>query len=213
MIEPEQAPFAGAYGAAGPRRMSVVFEELAQEANGPVTIARVRDALGDRSLAALLGFFAAINLLPLPPGTTIVLGPPLVIVAVQMMLGYNRVWLPRSILKRSIAADKFRQMTAKMMPRLVWLEKLIRPRYWPFPGQRSADQVVGAVALIFAIAVTLPIPLGNWLPAFAIFLLALALSERDGIFLGAGLIVGVIAFGVIALVAGTAHALFVSLFS
>jgi hypothetical protein len=192
--------------------MSVVFEELARDASAPITIWRVRDALGDRSLAALLAFFAAINLLPLPPGTTVVLGPPLVIVAVQMVLGHSRVWLPRSILDRSIPADKFRSMTAKMMPRLLWLERLIRPRYWPFPSERSADRIIGAVALVFAIAVTLPIPFGNWLPAFSIFLLSLALSERDGLCLLAGLVVGVIAFLVIALVAGAAHAMYGAIF-
>jgi hypothetical protein len=212
MIDPEQDSAGGDYAAEGPRRLSTVFEELAREADRPVGIARVRDALGDRSLAALLAFFAAVNLLPLPPGTTIVLGPPLVIVAVQMMLGYSKVWLPRSVLERSIEAERFRQLTKGMMPRLLRLERLIRPRYWPFPGQRSADRTIGAVALLFAIAVTLPIPFGNWLPALSIFLIALALSERDGVLLGAGLIVGALAFVVIALVAGTAHAAFVALF-
>ena len=40
------------------------------EARGPVSIATIRDALGDRSFAALLFFFAVINLIPLPPGTS-----------------------------------------------------------------------------------------------------------------------------------------------
>jgi hypothetical protein len=188
--------------------MSVVFEEISRGAAEAVTILQVRDALGDRSLAALLAFFAAINLLPLPPGTTIVLGPPLVIIAAQMMFGYSRVWLPRSILDRSIPAERFRQMTARAMPRLLWLERLIRPRYWPFRSEQVADRVIGALAFVFAIAVTLPIPFGNWLPAFSIFLLSLALSERDGLCLIAGLVVGAVAFLVIALVAGTAHALY-----
>jgi hypothetical protein len=213
MMEPDQAPAsAGAYRAPGPRRMSVVFEELSRDVSAAVTIRQVRDALGDRSLAALLAFFAAINLLPLPPGTTIVLGPPLVIVAAQMMLGHARVWLPRSVLNRSIEADRFRQMTARAMPRLQWLERLIRPRYWPFRDERTADRVIGAIALLFAIAVTLPIPLGNWLPACSIFLLSLALSERDGLCLIAGMVVGVISILVIALVAGAAHAMYGAVF-
>jgi hypothetical protein len=213
MMEPDQAPAsAGAYRAPGPRRMSVVFEELSRDVSDAVTIHQVRDALGDRSLAALLAFFAAINLLPLPPGTTIVLGPPLVIVAAQMMLGHARVWLPRSVLNRSIEADRFRQMTARAMPRLQWLERLIRPRYWPFPSERAADLVVGLVALVLAIAVTLPIPFGNWLPAFSIFLLSLAISERDGLCLIAGLVAGVVSFIIIGLVAGTAHALYAAFF-
>jgi hypothetical protein len=211
-MEPDQAPAAGGRDARAPRRMSAVFEELSRDASGPITIWRVRDALGDRSLAALMAFFAAINLLPLPPGTTVVLGPPLVIIAVQMILGHFKVWLPQSILNRSIDADKFCRVTRNAMPRLLWLERLIRPRYWPFRSERSADRVIGTVALILGIAVTLPIPLGNWLPAFSIFLLSLALSERDGICLVSGLVVGAIAFLVIALVAGAAHAMYGAVF-
>lgn len=192
--------------------MSLVFEELSRDASEAVTILQVREALGDRSLAALLAFFAAINLLPLPPGTTVVLGPPLVIVAVQMMLGQARVWLPRSVLDRSIPADRFRQMTARAMPRLLWLERLIQPRYWPFRSERAADRLIGVVALILGIAVTLPIPFGNWLPAFSIFLLSLALSERDGLCLIAGLVAGVVSFFIIALVAGAAHAMYGAVF-
>jgi hypothetical protein len=212
LMEPDQAPAAGTCDARTPPRMSAVFEELSRDASEPITIWRVRDALGDRSLAALLAFFAAINLLPLPPGTTVVLGPPLVIIACQMVLGHSRVWLPRSILNRSIPADKFQTMTAKTMPRLLWLERLIRPRYWPFRDERTADRVIGAIALLFAIAVTLPIPLGNWLPACSIFLLSLALSERDGLCLIAGMVVGVISILVIALVAGAAHAMYGAVF-
>jgi len=213
MMEHDKAPATtGAFRAAGPRRLSVVFEELSRDASEAVTILQVRDALGDRSLAALLAFFAAINLLPLPPGTTVVLGPPLVIIAAQMMLGHARVWLPRSVLNRSIPADKFKQMTAKAMPRLLWLERLIRPRYWPFRSERAADRAIGTVALILAIAVTLPIPFGNWLPAFSIFLLSLALSQRDGLCLVAGLVVGAVSFLVIALVAGAAHAMYGAVF-
>jgi len=192
--------------------MSLVFEELSRDASEAVTILQVREALGDRSLAALLAFFAAINLLPLPPGTTVVLGPPLVIVAVQMMLGQARVWLPRSVLDRSIPADRFRHMTARAMPRLLWLERLILPRYWPFRSERAADRLIGVVALILGIAVTLPIPFGNWLPAFSIFLLSLALSERDGLCLIAGLVAGAISFLIIALVAGAAHAMYGAVF-
>ncbi|MGN6764909.1 MAG: exopolysaccharide biosynthesis protein, partial [Rhizobiaceae bacterium] len=86
------------------------------------------------------------------------------------------------------------------------------PRYWPFRDERTADRVIGAIALLFAIAVTLPIPLGNWLPACSIFLLSLALSERDGLCLIAGMVVGVISILVIALVAGAAHAMYGAVF-
>ena len=57
---------------------------------------------------------------------------------------------------------------------------------------------------MLAIVVTLPIPLGNWLPAFATALLGLALSERDGILLAVGGALSVASIGVIVAVIGAA---------
>jgi len=195
-----------------PRRLSAVLDELAAVATTSVTMEEVRVALGDRSLAALLAFFAAINLLPLPPGTTLFLGPPLMIISAQMVLGHGSVWLPRRMLEKSIGASQFRSMTGRLMPRLIWLEKLVKPRLWPFSSNETADRVLGFMALVLATAVTLPIPFGNWMPAFAIFLISLAISERDGVFLIAGIAAAALAFAIICIIFGTAHALFGFLF-
>ena len=85
------------------------------------------------------------------------------------------------------------------------LETLIRPRYWPF-WRRRGDRVIGVIALILAIAVVLPVPLGNWLPAFASALIGLAMSERDGILFAIGVVVGIASLIVIALVIASAGA-------
>lgn len=190
-----------------PTRLSIVFQRMADDANGSVKVATIRDALGDRSFAALLIFFAALNLLPLPPPSSAILGLPLVIVAAQMVSGRVTVWLPRVVLEKSLTANQFRSIMSRLVPWLVWLERYIQPRYWPF-WRRQGERVVGAIALLLAIVVTLPIPLGNWLPALSIFLLGFALSERDGVLLAVGSAVGLLALLVIGLVIGSAGALF-----
>jgi len=184
-----------------PRRLSEVLTELSGEASGPVSIGMIRDALGDRSFAALLLFFAIINLIPLPPGASALLGLPLLIVAAQMVYGSKRVWLPRLLTQRTVSAETFRSIMDRIIPRLVSIERMIRPRYWPF-WRRRGDRVVGIIALIMAITVTLPIPLGNWLPAFSTALLGLALSERDGILFALGSAVGLVAMALVASVMG-----------
>jgi hypothetical protein len=188
-----------------PRRLSQLFSELSQEAKGPVSIATIRDALGDRSFAALLVFFAIINLIPLPPGASALLGLPLLIVSAQMVYGSKRVWLPRILVDRTISAETFRSLMERVIPRLVWIERLIRPRYWPF-WRRRGDRIIGIIALVMAISVTLPIPLGNWLPAFSTALLGLSLCERDGILFALGSAVGVAAMAVVAFVIGATGA-------
>lgn len=188
-----------------PRQLSQLFTKLAEDAEDRVTMGSIRDALGTRSFAALLVLFAVFNLLPLPPGTSAVLGLPLLIVSAQMMLGSKRVWLPQFVTRKSLSAEQFRSIMARVIPRLNQLERYIKPRYWPF-WRRRGDRVIGIVSFLLAIVVTLPIPLGNWLPAFSTALLGLALSERDGILLAVGSAVGVAAFSVVMLVVGTASA-------
>jgi len=199
----ENGPIDGAPQRRRPRRLSEVFAQLARDAHGPISIGHIRDALGNRSFAPLLVLFAAFNLLPLPPGTSAILGLPLIIVSAQMVYGAKQTWLPSALANRSLNADTFRSMMDWIIPRLIRIERVIRPRYWPF-WRKQGDRVIGCIALVLAIVVTLPIPLGNWLPAFATALLGLALSERDGLLLIVGGAVCVAAMVVIVAVIGVA---------
>lgn len=188
-----------------PRRLSRIFADLAREAEDVVTVEQIRQALGDRSFATLLVFFACLNLLPFPPGSTLLLGIPLMLISLQMVRRDNTVWLPRFILRKSVGAEQFRLMTDRLVPRLEWIERMIRPRYWPF-ARAHADRLIGLAALVLATAVTLPIPLGNWLPAFSCVLLGLAHSERDGLLLTVAAGCGLLSLIIIAIVIGTAGA-------
>lgn len=189
-----------------PKPLSEVLNGLALEERGSVSVRRIRNALADRSFATFLVFTAGINLLPFPPGSTILLGVPIVLVAFQMVFGYPTVWLPRFFLKRSLSQKAFHKMTTWLIPFLRRMENWVRPRYWPFPNAKSAEKVVGLVALVFAIAVVIPIPFGNWLPALAVFICGVALSERDGFWLAIGVTTGVVAICIMVGVVLAAHA-------
>ena len=178
-----------------PRSFSAVLRELSSQAKGDVSIGVVQQALADRSFAALIMFFSAINLLPLPLGSSVILGMPIVIICTQMVLGYSAPWLPRIIERRSIPAETFRKMETRLTPRVEQLEKYIRPRRWPF-DRRTGEFVVGAVGLFLAILLVIPLPFGNWPPALALFLFGVALSERDGIILAIAVVVSAAATAV-----------------
>ena len=186
-----------------PRRLSQLLSEIAQDSDNHVSIGTIRDRLGDRSFATLLVFFAAINMIPLPPGASAFLGLPLLIVSLQMVSGSKRAWLPELLTRRSISAETFRSIADRVVPWLIWIEQMIRPRYWPF-RRRRGDRVIGFIALLMAISITLPIPLGNWPPAFSTALLGLALSERDGILLALASLAGIVAMAIVVFVVGAA---------
>ena len=189
-----------------PRRLSVVFAELSARDGGTIRIGEIRDALGDRSFAALLLLFAALNLLPLPIGTTLIFGPPMVLVALQMVLGYDAPWLPRWLTEKTISVERFRKAAKRLIPLFEWLERFVRPRSWPF-AHGAADRPIGMIALVMAIAVTLPIPLGNWLPSLSVAVIGLGLGERDGVCLAVGCGIGIVALAIIGIVVGTAGVL------
>ncbi len=206
MREFEDGQFDGAPRRRRPRRLSALFAQMARDVEGSVSVAGIRDALGDRSFAALIVFFAALNMIPLPPPSSAILGLPLLIVSAQLMAGSKRAWLPRFVMERPMSADAFRTVMDRLVPRLVQLERMIKPRYWPF-WRRQGDRVIGVMCFALALIVTLPIPFGNWLPAFSSALLGLALIERDGILFAIGTLMGVVSLAVIAAVFGSATAL------
>jgi len=184
-------------GQSPPRALSRVLIELAEGAGERISLDEIATELADRSFAALLILFAAPNLVPLPPGASTVFGVPLVLIAAQLLLGMPRVWLPRMLRERSIDRRKFGKVAHRLEPVLARFERLVRPRWWPMP-RVVAERLVGLLALLMAIAIALPIPFGNWLPAVAIVVMSLGLTERDGLWLGAG---GILTIGSLVVVA------------
>jgi hypothetical protein len=162
------------------RRFSEVLSGLASQPASSVSIGDVLNAFGDRAFGALMLLFAIPNVLPLPPGTSAVLGAPLLFVTAQLMLGRPTLWMPRFICERSISRDFFALLTAKLSPGLRRAERILRPRLilllHPVP-----ERVVGAACLLLAIILFLPIPFGNIPPAVAISAFALGILERDGL--------------------------------
>jgi hypothetical protein len=146
--------------------------------------------------------FSIPNLLPLPPGSSSVLGLPLVLGAPQLMIGSSHLWLPRTVGSRSVDRAALSKAFDRLLPRLARLERLLAPRLgWLFGTW--GDRVVGLVCTLLALVLILPIPLGNMLPAAAIALMSLGLMQRDGVVLLIGYATAAVSAGVLVL---SAHA-------
>lgn len=176
--------------------LSAVLRQLAADTTRErITVADLLAALGDRAIGALLFVFAFPNVLPTPPGTSTVLGTPLVFLAAQLMLGLPP-WLPGFVARRSIPQADFALLVRRIAPWLERAERLLRPR-WTQLVLPPMEHVVGAVCLLLALLLVLPIPLGNMLPALAVCLLALGVLERDGFWVLAGLATAVASVAVV----------------
>ena len=152
-------------------------------------------ALGDRATAALLFIFAFPNVLPTLPGTSTVLGAPLIFLAAQLMLG-RAPWLPAFVAERSMGRADFASLVKRIVPWLQRAESLLRPRLGTL-ARPPMEHLIGFASLLLAVVLVLPIPLGNVLPALAISPLALGGLERDGVWVLAGIGVALAAASVV----------------
>src|SRR5690606_38862765 len=82
-------------------------------------------------------------------------------------------------------------------PHIRRMERLLRPRLLLLTGPLG-ERLLALIALALAIILALPIPFGNWPPALAIVLFALALLERDGLFYVLGLCATLLAIAFLA---------------
>ena len=127
----------------------------------------------------LLLIFAAINVLPLPPGTSVFFALPLMIVSAQMVFGRASPWFPARIDRRGVKKQQLQRLVSKIEWLEVRIERILKPRI-PSLTSPAATRVIGAVCFFLALVAAIPIPLFHIAPAAAIVLFGLALIYRDG---------------------------------
>lgn len=183
---------------------SVALKTIAAEDEVPrISIGHIDTRLGDRAFGIVMIILAFPNCLPLPPGGSTLFGVLLMLVAVQVLFGRHRLWLPSVVRRRSVTREDFRKVVQKVAPILQRVERLCRPRLsWLAGGW--AERLIGFVVIVLAIVIALPIPIvGNLPPAVIVGILSIGLIERDGAAVLAGLALAVL---IVALNAGVVTA-------
>lgn len=178
------------------KRLSDILTDIGTDTSRTrISVGDIMEATGARAIGALILLFAAPNVLPTPPGTSSILGMPLVYLTAQLMLG-RLPWLPKFISERSIYRADFIGMMDRAAPILARAEKLLKPRLGLLVSA-PAERVVGTICFILAMVLLLPIPLGNMLPALAICLFAFGILEKDGLWIIAGTLVSAVALVIV----------------
>lgn len=185
-----------AAGSVANGRLSATLSALASdESRERISIRDIFGAMGDRAFGALMLIFAIPNIFPTPPGTSIILGAPLIFLAAQLAFGLSP-WLPAFIAERSMSRKDFGTITDKITPWLGRAEKMLKPRLTSLVHP-PIENLIGLVCLVLAVTLALPVPLGNMLPALGICLFSFAILERDGLFAILGLIASAVSVVVV----------------
>lgn len=183
-------------------RLSDALRDLARdETRDRISLGDLMAYLSARAFGPMMVVFALPNILPTPPGTSAILGLPLVFLTFQMLIG-TRPWFPAFLARRSLARVDFARIVLPILPRVERVERLLRPRLDAI-SSALGQRLIGLACLCLAILLALPIPLGNTAPAIALTLIGLGLAERDGIWILLGLACGL---GALVLVYGIAWA-------
>ena len=147
---------------AGPERLS--FTELAKQ-------------LHARAWGGLLLVFAAINVIPLPPGTSIFFAIPLLLVSAQMVFGRASPWFPKRLDARGVTRAQLQLLIAKIEWIELRVERIFKPRLAALTGP-TATRLIGVVCFVLGLGTALPFV--HMAPAAVIVLFALSLIYRDG---------------------------------
>jgi hypothetical protein len=161
--------------------LSKDLENVVKKADKHLKFGSFIEAAGDRSFGIILILLSLPSALPLPAaGISTPLGIAIFMVAMQMIFGRESLWLPKKIMKHEVS----KKTAGKMVRGLTWIlkqaEHIVRPRFiWIHT--RPGHIFIGVLVAALSVVMQMPIPMTNTFPAMVIFLLAISLTEDDGV--------------------------------
>ena len=163
---------------------------MADAGEEKVSLADVREAIGGRAFGPLLLVAGLITVTPVSavPGVPTLLGVCVVLIAGQMALGRDQVWLPRWALKLSVKAEKLKKAGRGLVKPARFLDRLVKPRLafvTEGVGRRAAALACILVGLVTPLLEL--VPFSTALSGAIIAVFGLGLTSRDGLLIVAAL--------------------------
>lgn len=162
--------------------------------NDRASIGKVLEAFGARTYGPVLLVPALIGISPVGaiPGVPTLLAATLLLIALQLVLGKKRLWLPGILENRTVDGEKLANAAEDLQGAGKWMDKLFHGRLERFTGPTAARIAAGVVAVL---CLTVPplelLPYAVIVPMAVIAAFGIALTVRDGLlmllaFLGSG---------------------------
>lgn len=157
--------------------------ELAEEKK-EVCIGDVLDKFGNRSFAPVMLILALFELTPIGavPGVPSFLAFCIALIAIQLILGRDHIWVPDWIENRSASSDKISKAVEKLEGVADRIDSVSKERL-EYLTRGVALRIAGLVilALCVAVAPLEVLPWGSTVPMMAISVTSLAIMVRDGL--------------------------------
>ena len=179
-------------------RLSEIAEtlnDLAQEQDS-VSIGRVIEKLGHRGYAPFLIVPAALEISPVGglPGVPTLLAFIVLLVAAQMLLGRNHLWLPELLRKRSLGSSKLSGALDKLNPAINRVDNWFSQERLSVLTESPVTNIAAFACILLAL--TVPplefIPFASTAPMAAIAMIGIALLVHDGWLMLAALTISIL---------------------
>ncbi len=163
------------------RPFSQVLEDIGAKDDPKLYLGELVNAFGERGFGALMLFLGLVSaVIGAIPGSTTVLGLPILIISFQLVIRQDQLWLPKWALASSIDRGGYREAIAGVLPRLRRVERWSRPRLSVMTSEIS-EVLIGLACMILCSILVLPIPGGNLIPSLIIVAFGFGLVQRDGL--------------------------------
>ena len=138
------------------RTFSQVIEDIGAREDPKLYLGELVNAFGERGFGALMLFFGLLNIaIGIIPGTTTILGAPLLLMGLQLTIRQEQLWLPRWALRRAIERETYRNGVKKVLVRFKQVERLSRPRL-PAMTSPVSEVLIGIVTVLLSCILVLP---------------------------------------------------------
>jgi hypothetical protein len=174
--------------------------------DGEKTLASLTELFERKSFAIVFVVLLGVPALPLPTGgATHVFEIIAVLLAAQLIVGRDEIWLPQRWRKLELAGDRQQRFLTALMRMIRRLERISRPRLRFLFDHRLSNIVFGLLVIGGCLGAFLAPPFTglDTLPALGVVLLSLAVLLEDFAVVAAALVIGV-AGVVLEIVLGTA---------
>src|ERR1700749_5023787 len=105
-----------------PRTSELLAAIGGREGGERVPFGDLVSAMRNRAFGVLFLLFGIPNCLPMPPGIPVICSIVVALIAAQMIMGRDNLWLPQFLAKRSFARKDLQRIVAKAEPWIQWVE-------------------------------------------------------------------------------------------
>jgi hypothetical protein len=161
----------------------------------PKTVGHLTGLIDEKSFAVILLVLLFVPALPAPTGgITHVFEIIASIVAVQMIFGRKKPWLPKWIARRELGEATRGKAIPFIVRRVRWFERFARPRGARLLNRRTSVSALGVILLLFIVAAFVAPPFTglDTLPALGVVIVSLGILLDDALIVAAGCVVGAV---------------------